>query len=166
MQLATIGYEGASLADFVATLIRAGIKRVIDVREIAQSRRPGFSKSAFSAALNAADIEYHHIRQLGDPKHGREAARAGKMDLFRHIFSAHMELTASQNALREALQLATEEQAVLVCYERDPKDCHRTIVAAHLAALGSFETVHLGVQPGSQRMPTNARSAERVAGAC
>jgi uncharacterized protein (DUF488 family) len=73
--LFTIGYEGASLSDFIVTLQNSGVERLLDVREVAQSRRPGFSKTALSTALAEADIGYTHLRQLGDPKAGRDAAR-------------------------------------------------------------------------------------------
>ncbi|MBA3880348.1 MAG: hypothetical protein C0500_11605 [Sphingobium sp.] len=167
MQLATIGYEGASLADFISTLVTAGIERVVDVRQIAQSRRPGFSKNALRYALSEAGIDYHHIRQLGDPKPGREAARAGKIDLFRTIFFSHLELPASQDALTEAVSLAQEKKTVLVCFERDPKYCHRTIVAERMAALSSLKITNLGVQPKAvQRKVDNVGAARGLAGAC
>lgn len=167
IQLATIGYEGASLADFVSTLKAQGIERVVDVREVAQSRRPGFSKTSFRDALADAGIDYHHLRQLGDPKHGREAARAGKFDLFRSIFSAHMDLPASREALNEAIVLASEKASVLVCFERDPRNCHRTIVAERMAALSSLKITNLGVQPnGSRGAQKNGGTADRLVGAC
>lgn len=167
MQLATIGYEGAAIGDFISTLLAAGVERVVDVREIAQSRRPGFSKSALRAALSEAGIDYHHIRQLGDPKPGREAARLGKFDLFLTIFSAHIDLPASRSALNEAVSLATEKRSVLVCFERDPRHCHRTIVAERMAAISSFKITRLGVQPGGKLGDrVNAGTANRFAGAC
>lgn len=167
MQLATIGYEGATLADFIATLIEAGVERVVDVREVAQSRRPGFSKTALRTALAESSIDYHHIRQLGDPKHGREAARAGNVDLFRAIFSAHMELPASREALSDAVSLASERQSVLVCFERDPRHCHRTIVAERMAAISSLKIKNLGVKPRSlQGVRNGVGSADRYVGAC
>jgi uncharacterized protein (DUF488 family) len=167
MQLATIGYEGSALTDFIATLLAAGIERVIDVREIAQSRRPGFSKGALETALVDANIDYQHIRQLGDPKHGRDAARAGDFELFRAIFTAHMDLQASQVALHEAIVLAEEKKSALMCFERNPKHCHRTIVADRMVALSSLARIDLGVQPrGMGGLRQNAGSADRLAGAC
>ena len=167
IQLATIGYEGASLADFISTLLAAGIRRVIDVREIAQSRRPGFSKNSLRTALEDAGIDYYHIRQLGDPKHGREAARAGKFDVFRSMFNAHMDLPASCEALNDALSLAKDKASVLVCFERDPKHCHRTIVAERMAALCSIKITNLGVQPmESLGVRTNAGATDGLVGAC
>ena len=167
MQLATIGYEGASLGDFVSTLLAADVERVLDVREIAQSRRPGFSKNAFSTALAEAGIDYYHVRQLGDPKHGREAARAGKLDLFRTIFVAHLDLPASQDALKYAISLASEKRSALVCFERDPKHCHRTIVGERMAGLSTLKLRNLGVSPRAvQGLRDNAGSTDRLARAC
>jgi uncharacterized protein (DUF488 family) len=167
IQLATIGYEGASLADFISTLAAAGVMRVIDVREIAQSRRLGFSKNALRTALAEAGIDYYHIRQLGDPKYGREAARAGKFDLFRTIFNAHMDLPASHEALNEAVSLANDKASVLVCFERDPKHCHRAIVAERMAAVSSIKITNLGVQPKvSLGVRGNAGTTDRLVGAC
>ena len=167
IQLATIGYEGASLADFISTLATAGVRRVIDVREVAQSRRPGFSKNAMRAALAEAGIDYHHIRQLGDPKHGRAAARSGKFDLFKTIFNAHMDLPASREALNHAISLANDKASALVCFERDPKHCHRTIVAQYMAAVSSLKITNLGVQPnGFGRAQGNAGATDGLVRAC
>lgn len=166
MQLATIGYEGASLVDFIAALQAAGVKQVIDIREVAQSRRAGFSKNALRTALGECGINYEHLRQLGDPKHGREAARAGDFDLFRSIFNAHMDLPASKDALGQAIDLAAEKLSVLLCFERDPKNCHRSIVAERMSAQTSVRVLHLGVkQGGAQRREIDA-GADRYVGAC
>jgi len=166
-QLATIGYEGAALPDFIAALLRAGVERVVDVRQIAQSRKAGFSKNAFRKALAENGIEYYHLRQLGDPKLGREAARAGHFDLFKAIFSAHLDLPTSQEALREAVLLATQKLSALVCYENDPTHCHRTIVASRMAHLRSFKITNLAVRPRcGQEIRQNAASTDRLVGAC
>ncbi|WP_423141099.1 DUF488 family protein [Parablastomonas sp. CN1-191] len=144
--LFTIGYEGASLPDFIATLAEAGVEHVLDVRELPQSRRPGFSKKALAQALGEADIGYSHCKQLGDPKHGREAARRGNMAEFRMIFEAHLDLEASRKALEDAAIVATRAPTALLCYERDPKDCHRSLVAKRLLGLRSLRVRHLGVR--------------------
>jgi uncharacterized protein (DUF488 family) len=87
----TIGYEGASVQGLIGTLEHMGIQHVLDVRELPQSRRPGFSKKVLAEALAQAGIEYSHLRQLGDPKNGREAARRGDINEFKAIFEAHMD---------------------------------------------------------------------------
>jgi uncharacterized protein (DUF488 family) len=142
----TIGYEGALLTDFIGTLVEAGVCHVLDIRELPQSRRPGFSKKKLSEALNAANIDYSHLKQLGDPKHGREAARRGDMDSFRMIFEAHLDLPESKHALEDAAVTVCRTPTVLLCYERNPKDCHRSLVAKHLLGLRSIQIQHLGVR--------------------
>jgi uncharacterized protein (DUF488 family) len=142
----TIGYEGASLVDFLASLQAAGIKHVLDVRELPQSRRPGFSKKVLSEALASVDINYTHTKQLGDPKHGREAARRGDMATFRAIFEAHLDLPTSQEALENAATLVEKQPTVLLCYERDPKCCHRSLVVQRIERLRSIKVRHLGVR--------------------
>lgn len=143
----TIGYEGATLSDFIATLKAAGVDRVIDVRELPQSRRAGFSKKSLSLALEDAQIGYEHHKQLGDPKAGRDAAKAGRYDEFRRIFTAHMETTASRNALDALAPTLKQYRCVLLCYERDHRTCHRNLLCSDLQKLGFTQVKHLGVQP-------------------
>lgn len=148
-QVFTIGYEGASLADFVGTLQTAGVRHVADIRELPQSRRPGFSKNKLAEALAQAGITYEHIKQLGDPKPGREAARRGDHAEFQRIFSAHMELAESVTAVASLAKSATDKPTALLCYERNPQECHRAIVARHLNAEYSLSIQHIGVVNGA-----------------
>jgi uncharacterized protein (DUF488 family) len=146
--LATIGYEGADLDDFVATLRSAGICRLIDVRELAISRRPGFAKRALSVALADADMEYVHLRGLGDPKEDREAARAGDCTRFKKVFGGHLKTEIAQADLQTAMRLVADGAACLMCYERDHTACHRTIVAQELSVNMPLTIRHLGVRSG------------------
>lgn len=141
----TIGYEGASLGNFIDTLATAGIERVIDIRDVPASRKPGFSKNALAAALGEAGIDYRHLKPLGDPKPGREAMRRGDKEQFLNIYADHVRKPEAQASLQNAVDLASETASVLLCYERDPKDCHRTLVAGMMKDIGSFAVRHLGV---------------------
>jgi uncharacterized protein (DUF488 family) len=78
LKLFTIGYEGATMGEFLAALQAAGVERLIDVRAVPNSRRPGFSKTPLRNALAEVGIEYVHLRALGTPAAGREAAREGR----------------------------------------------------------------------------------------
>jgi hypothetical protein len=62
--LATIGYEGADVDDFVATLRSAGIRRLIDVRELAISRRRGFAKRALGVTTSRGRSCLHAVAML------------------------------------------------------------------------------------------------------
>src|SRR5215213_10025469 len=96
MKLATIGYESATQADVIDRLKTAGVEVLIDVRAVAASRRAGFSKTLLAASLNEAGIGYVHLRQLGTPKPGRDAARKGHIAQMHEIYEAHLAEPAAQ----------------------------------------------------------------------
>jgi uncharacterized protein (DUF488 family) len=138
----TIGYEGTDIDRFVATLKAVGVKRVADVRAVALSRKKGFSKKSLSARLEAEGIEYLHFIELGDPKQGREAARAGRFDEFRDIYGLHLDSEEAQVSLKKLLCVVSAAPTCLLCFERDPETCHRSIVAGQLAE-SDFEVFDL-----------------------
>ena len=129
MILSTIGYEGATLAGVVGRLRAAGVAVVVDVRAVAASRRPGFSKTMLRASLEAHGVAYEHLRGLGTPKPGREAARRGHVAEMEAIFAAHMSTPEAQDALALATAIAQERPAALLCFEASAAGCHRRVVA-------------------------------------
>lgn len=143
--IATIGYEGSELEDVIATLQESGIELLVDIRERAQSRKKGFSKNALSNAAEENGIRYLHLRSLGDPKPGREAARSGQWDLFLKIYAGVMASKEAKIALVEIEYWAKTKSICLLCYEKDFEDCHRNIVATHLAKRLDKVPVHLKV---------------------
>lgn len=143
----TIGYERVGQGDFVAALKDAKIKTLIDVREVANSRRAGFSKKSLAAALDEAGIAYIHMKPLGTPKAGREAARKGDHKTMSRIFEAKMVEPESQLALSEAAELAKKGRVCLMCLEHDWRECHRTIVAQHLEDEFGVTPTHLSPEP-------------------
>lgn len=146
-KLWTIGYERVGAPDFVAALKGAKIKTLIDVREVANSRRAGFSKKALAASLDAAGIAYIHMKALGTPKAGREAARKGDTKTMHRIFEAKMAEPESQLALAEAAEIAKKGRACLMCLEHDWRECHRTIVANRLHDEFGLTPVNLSPEP-------------------
>ncbi len=91
--LFTVGYEGKTVDELLDALKGAGIELLIDVRAVAASRRPGFSKTALAGALAEQGIDYLHLRPLGTPKAGREAARKGRIAEMRHPAADRDDLT-------------------------------------------------------------------------
>ena len=130
--LATIGYEGEVQAEVIARLKRAGVEVLVDVRAVAASRRAGFSKTVLAASLAAAGIDYVHLRELGTPKPGRDAARKGRIAEMREIYEAHLQEPAAQLELAQAAEIVAQRKAALLCFEADAAGCHRTIVAERL----------------------------------
>ena len=128
MKIFTIGYEGATVPEFVAALQGAGVERVIDVRAVPNSRRPGFSKTPLRNALAEAGIDYVHLRALGTPADGRAAARAGRHSDLERIYSGQLELPEAMAEAALMIELASEKPSALLCYEREPAHCHRTLL--------------------------------------
>jgi uncharacterized protein (DUF488 family) len=141
MRIFTIGYEGTTVGEFIQALANAGVKRVIDVRAVPNSRRPGFSKTPLKNALAEEDIDYVHLRALGTPADGRAAARAGRhQDLIR-IYDGQLELPEAIAQGAQMVDLAGEKPSAVLCYERDPAGCHRTLLLSAVAP--DAEVVHL-----------------------
>jgi uncharacterized protein (DUF488 family) len=108
----------------------AGVKLLVDVRAVAASRRPGFSKTQLAAGLDERGIGYLHLRGLGTPKDGREAARGGKFDQLHRIYAAHLKTPQAKEQLDELSALVLKAGPVcILCYERDHKQCHRQWIA-------------------------------------
>ncbi|MEO8175275.1 MAG: DUF488 domain-containing protein [Sphingomicrobium sp.] len=133
MRIFTIGYEATTMADFLAALGAAGVKQVIDVRALPLSRRPGFSKTPFKGALAEAGIDYVHLKALGTPAAGREAARRGRHAELERIYAGQLELPEAIAQGAQMLELARETPSALLCFERDPAACHRTLLLRAVA---------------------------------
>jgi len=141
MRIFTIGYEGTTVPEFIAALKNAGVERVIDVRALPLSRRPGFSKSALRSALEEAGIEYLHLKALGTPADGRAAARAGRHAELERIYAGQLELPEAMVQGAQMLELAREKPSALLCMEREPAHCHRTLLLEAVAP--EAEVTHL-----------------------
>lgn len=128
MKVFTIGYEAATMPDFLAALRAAGVERVIDVRALPLSRRPGFSKSALAASLAEVGIDYVHLKALGTPKAGRDAAKKGDIATLEAVYAGQLELPEAHAQAARMRALAAEMSSALLCYERDPRHCHRTLL--------------------------------------
>jgi uncharacterized protein (DUF488 family) len=141
MRLFTIGYEGATQAELIAALRSAGVERIIDVRAVPLSRKPGFSKNVLAAGLKEAGIDYVHLKALGTPPAGREAARKGRMEEMKRIFAAPLETPEAGVDAARMIDLAGEKPSALLCFERDPAGCHRTPL--HETVLPHAEVIDL-----------------------
>jgi uncharacterized protein (DUF488 family) len=159
MTIATIGYEKSSLEDFIATLLTSQVQVLVDVRQLPLSRRKGFSKRALGEALNDAGIEYVHLKGLGDPKEGRDAAKAGNHGEFLRIFAAHMKTKEFKAAIERVIPFAEGKKSCLMCYERDPEKCHRKLVGEALSGIIGANIKHLDVPNG--RATSGARNKTR-----
>ena len=133
MKIFTIGYEGTTQPELIAALQAAGVKRLIDVRAVPLSRKPGFSKNILKNGLAEAGIDYVHLKALGTPPEGREAARKGRQADLERIYAGQLDLAEAIVAAAEMRELAAEKPSALLCFEREPGGCHRSLLLRWVA---------------------------------
>lgn len=142
MKTYTFGYERLEVKSFIVQLERAGVRKIIDVREVPLSRKKGFSKNALSAALQARGIEYVHMAALGCPKPIRERFKQdGDWRAYERSFCRYLGTQA--DAVRWLARAAKRKAVCLLCFETDYSRCHRTLVARAAVACGAPRAVHL-----------------------
>jgi len=142
--LFTVGYQGADPDRLVEALAAEGVTVVADVRAVALSRKRGFSKNKLRDRLAESGLGYRHFIDLGTPKAGREAARAGDAGTMRKIYCEQLATAGAQTAFEALATLAASAPVCLLCFERDPALCHRRVLAERLAERG-LTTVDLTI---------------------
>jgi len=133
----TIGYEGLKIEDFVKKLKSANIQQLIDVREIPLSRKNGFSKTILQEKLKDVGIFYKHYHELGSPKRIRHQLHTD-WD-YEAFFKEYKEVVKDeevQQKIKEVEKDSKMKKTVLLCFEKDYKTCHRSIIAEELVNQG------------------------------
>lgn len=144
----SVGYEKHRDVDaFAAMVAQAGVERLIDVRELPISRKRGFAKTALSEALDRVDVEYLHVKALGNPKAFRDLYKSGDIDAGRSAYEAFL-LSERLDALEGLEGLLQEKRSVLMCVESDEAICHRQVI---LNALRSNRHLDLEIVGIDQR---------------
>jgi uncharacterized protein (DUF488 family) len=140
----TIGYQQHRRPEtLIGALRAAGVRRVVDVRELPLSRRRGFSKTALASALEDAKIQYEHVRALGNPKRFREMYRSGRRSEGKRRYRAHLH-NGSYPALVELGETLEDAPTCLLCFEAAHEECHRAVIVEALEArLSKLDVLHL-----------------------
>jgi uncharacterized protein (DUF488 family) len=132
-RLFTIGYEKATPQAVLGELTAAKVELLVDVRAVAASRKPGFSKRQLAAGLDEAGIAYQHFQKLGTPTEGRLAARSGDMDTLFKVYSKHLKTPEAREEMDALANLVTSGKRVcILCFERDVHECHRQWIAEEI----------------------------------
>ena len=131
MRIFTIGYEGATQADVIDTLLRAQVKLLADVRAVPLSRRPGFSKNVLASGLREAGIDYIGFKALGTPPEGREAARKNDDAKLASVYAGQLQLPEALAQMAQLRAIAASHPTALLCFEREPIGCHRSLLVAN-----------------------------------
>ena len=126
--LYTAGYEGQSVESFLDLLKEHSVECLFDVRQMPLSRKKGFSKTALRSHLERNHIKYIHFRELGSPKEIRDKLKETKD--YEDFFAAmENHLSGAEDAIEEACRMAAEKVSCLLCFEKYPEQCHRSLVA-------------------------------------
>lgn len=141
----TLGYEGSSVDAFLATLIRRGIERVIDVRNNPLSRRYGFSSRSLSSLCARICVAYAHFPQLGIPPERRRGL--GSWSSYERLLDEYERVTLRDalGGIKQVAALMSEKPSVLLCFEARHACCHRSRLAARLSELTGLPECHLEV---------------------
>ena len=145
MMLFTIGYEKSTFPDLAQALCAAGVTRLIDVRASPHSRRREFAYKHLGPGLQAHGLAYESWPELGAPEPAREAAKQGDAAAFFRLYEAQLDTGEGRQALAKLAQLAMNESPCVMCYERDPAQCHRMLIAERLESIAGPRVEHLWV---------------------
>lgn len=132
-QLIGVGYEGLTISEYIQVLRDLQVATLVDVRLNAISRKPGFSKTRLKGYLADAGIQYLHYRELGNPKENRSGfwdapntgSHAQSVNRFKDLILCDDYKVSLLNNLKSMSQ---HENVSLLCYEKEPAKCHRTVL--------------------------------------
>lgn len=139
----TIGYENRSVDGFLNKLLRAGIRRIVDIRANPVSRKYGFARSSLASLAGKLGLGYTHSPELGISSQKRRDVQTP--DEFRELFGYYEReiLPGEPDAVAKVAELMKTAPSVLVCMEKEAVDCHRSRLATRVATLTKLKIVHL-----------------------
>jgi uncharacterized protein (DUF488 family) len=159
--IATIGVYGWDADEFLGALTGAAVGVVLDLRQrrgVRGSEYAWANSVRLQAALAETGIEYRHLKELAPTTAMREAQyaeddRRGEGKRSRSKISAAFAAAYEAEVLARAdlapvAEVATRTLPALLCVERDPEACHRSLVAARLERDHGLAAVHF--RPGPQ----------------
>jgi uncharacterized protein (DUF488 family) len=134
----SLGYERRTINELISILINHRVKKLLDVRESAHSRRKDFNKNALALSLEAAGIKYKHLRSAGNPH------RQEKNDIKRCLRLYKAYLKRRPEVLAIVADEVMERGTAVLCYERQHNNCHRSVLLEAVCRNGhSFEIVEV-----------------------
>jgi len=140
----TIGYEQTNTVDFMERLKSHEVELVVDVRQMPLSRKKGFSKNSLRVLLEQDEISYIHMRTLGAPREVRDRLRENG-SWVEYVKGYQPVLRDRQEDLVSLIDMTKSKRICLLCFERRPEECHRSLVAAQMEklGLGKVEVEHI-----------------------
>jgi uncharacterized protein (DUF488 family) len=135
----TIGHSNHTLETFLALLNRHGIGEIADVRSSPYGRLDYFNREFLAAELKAAGIEYVFLgRELGARREEQGCYEGGVA-----VYEKIARLTAFQEGLSRLRRHASMSCLAIMCAEKEPLDCHRTILICRHLRDSEFQIKHI-----------------------
>lgn len=137
----TIGHSNHTLEGFISLLEKQGVNAIADVRSVPYSRFVShFNSKSLAAALEARGIDYVHLgRELGGRSDDLACYERGRIQYDRVAATESF-----RKAIMRVLRGSRKYRIALMCAEREPLDCHRTLlVAPALEEEAGVEVVHI-----------------------
>jgi uncharacterized protein (DUF488 family) len=155
--VATIGVYGSSLDAFLDALRLADVRQVLDVRQRRGVRGPEYAwanATRLQAALAGAGVEYRHHKGLAPTTELRQlqyreddrlgVGKRSRVELAPEYVHRYTEEILDRVDLAPIVaEMPAEGASALLCVERDPEACHRSLLADRIAAEFGLPVVHL-----------------------
>jgi uncharacterized protein (DUF488 family) len=154
--IATIGVYGFDIESFLAALADGGVSIVLDVRQRRGVRGPEYAwanSQRLQAALAQGGVDYRHLKELAPTTEMRQLqyraddrrgeGKRSRTKLAPEYASRYTEEILDPADLEPIAALANERLPALLCVERDPEACHRSLIAACLERDWGLKAVHL-----------------------
>ena len=156
-QVATIGVYGATLDRFLDSLDANDVGLVLDVRQrrgVRGSEYAWANAQRLQTALAGAGIAYSHHKELAPTTDLRQlqyaadaTAGAGKRSRIElapeYVEHYTREILGQVDVSALVAELPADTTSALLCVERDPEACHRSLIAERLASEFGFDVAHL-----------------------
>jgi len=132
----TIGHSNRPIEEFLELLSAHGVKHLIDVRTIPRSRHnPQFNSDALNKSLEAADIEYTQMKNLGGLRHASpDSLNTGWKNASFRGYADYMQKKEFSDALERLIEVTAKKPCAIMCAEAVPWRCHRSLIADALTA--------------------------------
>ena len=137
--LYTIGHSNRSLEEFLDLLDETGINSLIDARAYPYSKRyPHFNEDSLRQAMEQSGKIYHWVgRQLGGNRQVAEGSpHIALKDEGLQAYADYMGTDDFQVAVMQLINMASHERIAVMCAERSPENCHRSLIADYLVLQG------------------------------
>ena len=165
--LYTIGHSNRSSEDFIELLKVNEIEILVDVRARPVSGKfPHFNQAELREAIDKVDITYHWAgRQLGGMREPSEdSPHIALADGSLRAFADYMQTAEFERAAIQLINLTRHATSAIVCAEKDPAFCHRSLIADYLVLQGITVLHILGAEVREHYLRSEARkeSAELI----